>query len=240
MLIWEVSCHGVVNMRLFYSSENLAVIAYKRCDLSHKILPCPLEMSLHQQTQPASRKWHDWRTKAGQKYPWAGTQGAQCQVGTGWWWTVSSWPGTILTCLCSLKGATEGVEQKHNTFLVIWSHYWRNKGIFQMLRLSTICKNIRRALWQLWGWTGLVRTSREYLRNAKQGPHKQKGEKVQGRMWNNIYRSYSLEVKIILYHIWTRMPCFIVGLNGDTHRGLKRRLSEGKRSQGTWYTWTRD
>lgn len=47
----------------------------------------------------------------------------------------------------------------------------------------------------------MVRTSREYLRNAKQGPHKQKGEKVQGRMWNNIYRSYSLEVKIILYHI---------------------------------------
>lgn len=46
----------VVNMRFSYSLENLAVIAYKRCDLSHEILPCPLEMSLHQKTQLASRR----------------------------------------------------------------------------------------------------------------------------------------------------------------------------------------
>lgn len=34
--------------RFSTSPEQLAVIAYKKCDFSHKILLCPLEMSLHQ------------------------------------------------------------------------------------------------------------------------------------------------------------------------------------------------
>lgn len=73
------------------------------------------------------------------------------------------------------------------------------------------------------GWLQrVVGTSRESLGKAKKGPHKQKGTKMKERVWNNIYILYrqSLKVKIILIHVLTRMPWFIMWarwLNGDIH-----------------------